>query len=177
MKHTKLFLTVILVLALSASLFLAGCGSDSGSESAAGITDEQSAAPDTTGTPSQTAPDTAEQSSEAPSDSTTEETPYVNPLEGYAELPEDISVSNEEGGISMREHRFYKTSVYEKEDGTAYNWFQFYNACVRGELRLDDPAVLDYAEMCLEFFTEYDVPAQQPNAETLINAAKGLIGQ
>ena len=80
------------------------------------------------------------------------------------------------GGMTLREYKFYKTHLFEAKDGTQYNWFQFYNACVTGKIRLDDTEVLSFADECFEFFDDNDIPVQRDNAETLVNAAKGLIG-
>ena len=165
MKLTKIILIFVLTAALAAPLFLAGCGSDEADADSAAPSDKTA---DTTGVTWDTAdaPDTTAQ---------TTDPDYDNPLEGLETISEDTSVSNDPYGISLRELKFYKNQKFEK-DGATYYWLEFYNACVRGELKLTDPDVVTYAEECLEFFEENDIDREVTHAKTLLDAAKGLAG-
>lgn len=175
MKITKLLLVFVLIAALAAPLFLSGCGTEGGNETAA---QSDSAAPDTEKSADSTgaADSTANSAADSSTDTAEPEAPYTNPLAGTETIPEpEIKVENDDGGMTMREYKFFKTHLFEAKDGTKYNWFQFYNACVTGKIRLDDAEVLSFAEECFDFFEDNEF-AQRDNAETLVNAAKGLIG-
>ncbi len=173
MKKTALIIIFALVAALTASL-LAGCGADNKDGNA--DTDAKTEAQSAENAPADTdkSPDT---DAPAQSDAQTDGgATYVNPLEGYETLSEDYSVANDENGVSMREYKFYRTHQFDKGDGTTYSWFQFYNACVTGELRLNDQAVVEYAEDCYDFFEDNEVQRELEHAKTLLDAAKGLAG-
>ena len=175
MKITKILLVFVLIAALAAPLFLSGCGTESGNETAA---QSDGAAPDTEKSADSTgaADSTANSAADSSTDTAEPEAPYTNPLAGTETIPEpEIKVENNDGGMTMREYKFFKTHLFEAKDGTKYNWFQFYNACVTGKIRLDDAEVLSFAEECFDFFEDNEF-AQRDNAETLVNAAKGLIG-
>ena len=175
MKITKIILVFVLIAALAAPLFLAGCGTEGGNETAAqtdGAVPDTGKSADSTGA----ADSSADSSADSVTDTAEPGTPYTNPLEGTETIPEpEIKVENDDGGMTMREYKFFKTRLFEAKDGTKYNWFQFYNACVTGKIRLDDAEVLSFAEECFDFFEDNEF-AQRDNAETLVNAAKGLIG-
>ena len=206
MKITKILIISVLVLALAAPLFLAGCGSDAGTEtSGAAGTEANTVSTDSTPADSISADSTSADSTSADitsadstsadtaattdapdvtaepvsTDENTEEVPlddsYVNPLEGLEMLSEDTSVANDDNGITLREFKFYRNHQFEK-NGVTYHWFSFYNACVKGELRLSDPDVVNYARECYEFFEENDVEREIAHAKTLIDAAEKLAG-
>ena len=168
------YIVVFALIAVLTTALLAGCGTEDEkpADDTGASTDVQSAE----NTPSDVTADVP--STDAPSDSIsdTESTAYANPLEGYETLSEDYSVANDENGVSMREYKFYRTHQFDKGDGTTYSWFQFYNACVTGELKLNDPAVIEYAEDCYDFFEDNEVPRELEHAKTLLDAAKGLAG-
>ncbi len=169
MKLTKIIIILVLIAALAAPLFLAGCGSDEADAQTAAPSDKTS---DTTGVSWDTAdaPDTAEQTTEQ-----TTASDYVNPLEGLETISEDTSVTNDDSGISLRELKFYRNQQFEK-NGVTYHWFSFYNACIRGELKLTDPDVVTYVEECYEFFEENNVAKEIVHAKTLLDAAAQLAG-
>ena len=168
MKNIIRIICAIIIVSLAVSL-LASCGEDAkGTDSAASSGDTAASDVST----SESAADTAEDTQDADTGDS-----YVNPLEGLETVAEDLSdAEDDEGGISMREYKYLKTVVYTGEDGSEYNWLQFYNACVKGELKLADPAVAEYARACLEDFEAMEFSAIAEQAKTIVDAAAGLNG-
>ncbi len=167
MKTAKILISFILILTVAFSALLSGCGAkdDDADKQADGTAANISAVP------ADSVPAT-----DAPSDTAETEAPYVNPVEGLETVGEDLKVALDESGLSMREYKLLKANLYTDAAGKEYNWFEFYNACIRGELKLTDPAVVEFAQSLIEDFENQDLPLEKEQAETLINAAKGLNG-
>ncbi len=169
-KITLRILCAVLITALSASaLLLSGCSGDGEAETSADVP----ATPSTEEITDTAEPAPVSTDTEAAKDGS--EKPGGNPLEGLETVSEDLKVSYEEGGMTLREYKLFKTFLFDAEDGTQYNWLQFYNACIKGELDPSDPNVLEYAKNCLEYFEEYGSdPSRIAQAQSVIDAAKGL---
>ena len=164
-------ISLLIITALAAALILSSCGSRPEDRSA-----ETDPAATETEAPVETeaATDTekeAETSGETEQPETADDN-YVNPLEGAETVSEEFEMT-EENGMSMEEYKFLKRAFFSKGDKD-YNWFEFYNACVSGELRLTDVEVADYIKDCSELFAENDFESEAAQAEILLEALKGL---
>ena len=169
MKTTKFLLIFALVAALSASLFLAGCGSDSKDAPSADTAVQSTAA----GTDSASSGTTSDSGSAAPQTEDAPDVPYVNPLEGKETVSEEFAVGE---NLSLRQYKLLKSMLFEDKGGKSYNWYEFYNACIRGEIKLTDTDAVTYAGDSFEFFEEFGMENEMAQAQTVVDAAKGLAG-
>ena len=102
--------------------------------------------------------------------------PYVNPLKGYEKIPVmDIKKELNDGKLDLREYKFLKTNLFTSGDKT-YDWFAFYNACVSGEIKLTDPEAASYASDSFDTFEEFGLTGFKEQANTILDAVKGLAG-
>ena len=191
MKTVRIILCMLLTVAVvSAALLLASCGSEP--EKAADAAESSEATEDADITGADDAQSSSETGAEteaatAGSETETEATPagseaetepgatgepYENPLEGFETVSEELEI-DEENGMSMAEYRLLKRMLFttgEKE----YTWFEFYNACVSGELRLTDPDVAEYLNECSGIFAENGFENEAAQANAILEAMKGL---
>ena len=156
-------ISLLIITALAAALILSSCGASG----------DKSAETDAAATETEAATDTGTETDAVDTDQPeTADDSYVNPLEGAETVSEEFEM-NEENGMSMTEYKFLKRAFFSKGDKD-YNWFQFYNACVRGELKLTDAEVADYIKDCSELFAENEFETEAAQAESLHEALKGL---
>ncbi len=165
-KTAKIMTGVMLILTITVLAFCSCGGSDAKKTKPDNV-------PDTSVVTGGTAADTSERSADG-SDavSETEDDGYVNPLEGAETVSEEIEL-NEEEGMSMAEYRLLKKSYFTAGD-KKYTWFEFYNACVTGELKLTDPNVADFINECNDVFVENEFKTEADQAAVLVEALKGL---
>ena len=74
--------------------------------------------------------------------------------------------------FTTKSYKFIKNNPFKTEDGYSYNWYEFFNACVTGELNVKDEACQKYAAECLGYFEEFGLDDEASQATTLIEAAK-----
>ncbi|MBQ7714585.1 MAG: hypothetical protein IJT70_01815 [Clostridia bacterium] len=154
-----------LLLALSVALF-AGCGDKEkgdpqGTENASTGSVQTSTDPGSAETPDKESANALQ--SEA--------------LEGLESVEEDLSGDDViSGKYDSSAYNFLKRSRFSSGD-KEYSWFEFYNACLTGEIDLTDPEAVIFAKRCLEFFTENELEEETAQANSIIEAAKELGAQ
>lgn len=161
-KITSLLLTLLLVLSVAC---LASCESAAPAE---GGTETESAAPtDTEDEKTET-----ESESEAESETETEPAPVADGL-ALDTVSEEFDSTMIGGKFTTKSYKYIKSNLFKSSTtGFKYNWYEFYNACVTGVLDITDAECLSYAEECLAFFNENELPDEAAQATALIGAAK-----
>ncbi len=163
-KITSLLLTLLLVLTIAC---LASCESAAPAE---GGTETESAAPTDTDealTDTESAPST-----EGDTESETAPAPIGDGL-ALDTVSEEFDSTMIGGKFTTKSYKYIKSNLFKSSTtGFKYNWYEFYNACVTGVLDITDAECLSYAEECLAFFNENELPDEAAQATALIGAAK-----
>ena len=161
-KITSLLLATLLVLSI---VCLAACD---GAKAAESETESESAA--TTDTEDENTE--TESESEAESETETEPAPVADGL-ALDTVSEEFDSTMIGGKFTTKSYKYIKSNLFKSSTtGFKYNWYEFYNACVTGVLDITDAECLSYAEECLAFFSENELPDEAGQATALIGAAK-----
>lgn len=162
----KKLICLIIAIIMISSVLLCACGGETKETGTEVVTDDatdDATEADTAATHPDTAPADTEESAAEPAG--TEDAP--NPFEDLETVSEEFSVADVGTKYdNSRQYNFIKKFRYQSGD-CDYSWYEFYNACIAGEIDFTDPSVAEYAEACLEAFEEYELEDEAAQAKTV----------
>ncbi len=155
----KKLIILMLVLALSAVALL-GC-------------EKEETAPDTTDSAENTAVATepVDETTEEPADTKATPDETFAPIENLEPVATDFSSSDIGTRYSSKGYKYLKANHFKKDDAN-YNWYEFYNACVAGELNVASEDAVSYINKCLDDFSKYGLEDEATQARALLAAAE-----
>ena len=155
-------ISIILVIAMIiCALSFAGCAKGEG--------DDTTAESVTAETAEATENETAGDATEAP---VTEKIPDETfaPIEGLETVSTEFSKDEIGTKFNSKTYKFIKSKLFKKGDESLH-WYEFFNACVEGEIDVNSVEARSYAESCFDFFTENDLADEAAQAKALLDAA------
>lgn len=160
-------ISVILVIAMIiCALSFAGCAKGEDADTAA----ESDTAETAEATESETAGETAGDVTEAPA---TEKTPDETfaPLEGLETVSVEFSMDDVGTKFNSKTYKFIKSKLFKNGDESLH-WYEFFNACVEGEIDVTSVEARSYVESCFAFFTESELTDEAAQAKALLDATE-----
>lgn len=96
---------------------------------------------------------------------------YVEPITSAETAKEDPKAAVEEGEYNVRAYRVIAKTLFTRGD-KSYNWNEFYNACLSGELNPSGDDAVAYINEIREMFADYELTEQIEEADILLKAVE-----
>jgi len=168
----KKLISLIIAIIMISSVLLCACGGDETKETALEsetevVTDDVTDDATEAGTAAtETDAETADTEEGAAEPAGTKD--EANPFEDLETVSEEFSVTDVGTKYeNSRQYNFIKKFRFQSGDND-YSWYEFYNACIAGEIDFTDPSVAEYAETGLEAFEEYGLEDETAQAKTVV---------
>ena len=162
MKITKLLAPALAALIIASALLVSCSGKPEDTESESAVATDPADSETETKNETETETETEKETAPAKYDAL--------PLETVSEEFDSSMIGDR---FTTKSYKFIKNNLFTSpDDGSKYNWYEFYNACVRGVLDASSEECRAFIEKCLPYFEEFGLEDEISQANALAEAAK-----